>query len=800
MAMTNIEEITKMLEKLEDVVKAANELYDPNNPDNLNNRTSDATIISHMEGDKDNYSKDDIKNIEGLINIKNSALLKEIHTAFSSKTGRDPNSIAQRDLKTFDEIDTLVKQMSETLKKQGLHKGKKTEQFLKKHITYAGYDAIQKEGSVDAAKLETLFVKNITEEVAKEKKAKAMGMSTANFGISTDNMYQGGSIGQAVRDSEKGKYKMDNAALWNFPKKFENWVKSWKENSEERKRNFAIGARQFLNDMIAKFIENKFIGGSLMDTVKLVGLLIASKLSKLGPIGKALGVLLVALLPFISTILPNLLQKLFNNLTTKFIASLVKTQTADAASNLLGNTPSKVFGNLSKAKVAAGIGGAVVGIAAGAAAMKIGSDVLEKRKKEGSASGQLFGWISKIGGALGIIAGIAGVIATTIGATCAPILGIAAAVIGIGALIGALLGKNDEIVKFFENWGKKLWEGLKKFLEHFGIHIGGKGKENSNATNPSVETQWKKVDVIFNSNQGDRALKNYEKGEYEVAYNTSFLPTEAGLKGAEALERKHGKERWHHTCAAAVDDSIEAVKGRRIGGHAYEMIKTMKTSKEFWSQDYQSVNDMFKDLQVGDIVGISQFTDKDQPSQGRYGHITRFMGFDKKGQPIFKSDGRETRKDKFGNEYLQSINYMNYAKAHGASLTLFKHLDKMGNEYVYREKEKDETTGKMVIKTKNKRGETIATQDMETYQTTIMKKKEEGKEKGSNIVVGGETESNIVVEAPDMKSSQKSPTINQINIQGGNQKSNSDPSASRTFLNIQAMVNNGMNNPQTIGY
>ena len=228
--------------------------------------------------------------------------------------------------------------------------------------------------------------------------------------------------------------------------------------------------RQFIDDLAEGLSKSKWVGGALMDIVKMVSYFAANWLKQFGPIGKALAVGVVALAPIVGTIIANILAKaLVNSLTNvvKYgllgLGTLLKatflslTQNGLFKAALQGN-PFAKGAAVSKGNLA--IGSFMAATAVGALAV----DSFKKGGARENTAGTALGI-----GALGFaVTGIAALIGGSIAAAVLPIaLPVAAIATGIGLIVKFL----PQIMDFFRYIGEKL--GLIAGKEEDGGYKGG---------------------------------------------------------------------------------------------------------------------------------------------------------------------------------------------------------------------------------------------------------------------------------------------------------------------------------------
>ena len=214
-------------------------------------------------------------------------------------------------------------------------------------------------------------------------------------------------------------------------------------------------SRQFIDDLAEGLGRSKWVGGALMDLIRLASFFAANWLKQFGPIGKALAVGVIALAPIVGTVIANILTKaLVNGLTNVFKAGLLGLGTLLKATffsltknglfkSALQVNPFAKDAAVSKGNLAVGsfLAAGVVG--------KMAYDTW----KEGGVRNKSAGGILGVG-ALGFAAtGIAALIGGSFAAAVAPIaLPIAAIATGIGLIVKFL----PQIMDFFRSIGEKL--------------------------------------------------------------------------------------------------------------------------------------------------------------------------------------------------------------------------------------------------------------------------------------------------------------------------------------------------------
>ncbi len=650
MAMTNYDELYELMKKLnsiaEEIKSNSTSAANINNP---NNPVTDERILEYLKDLKKSnntlkLSESDKKNIANLLQVENSNLVNQIHTAFSESTNRDPNNRVQSEIKSAAEVDILVKQMSNLLKYEGLHKGKVTENFLRRHITYAGYDAIKRDGSVSAATLENLFVKNITEEIAKVKKYEARGLSTKNLGVSISNMYQGGFVNEAVTEAEKGKYKINNAGLrGGIEGKIEEFKKSFKEYREESKRNFAIRARQFINDLITRLIENKFIGGAVKDSFKVLGLFLASKLAKFGPIGRALGIATYLLSSIAGQLLPALIADMIKANGIRGTLTLLLGGILNIFKGGLGMLTSTKFLMGSSGLASAGalaVGGARV--ASGLAsygAWQASQANIEKGKK-GDVGANIIGWIGRL---FSIASGILTVVH--------PLAGIAV------GLLGAVIGNWGNWKATFNSWGEWIKNHMPLKKEE---NKGNQGAGKPYKGNAEVVTS---LGTTTNLNE---KLRVHWTDANEIGIAEGLTDTNASVAlTKKVVDNINKKGQTIGRCLGAMDDALaqiglmnSAEGGPVRKGHAYQAAEVFDKHPEMFEKlahfkqgavgagHSLLTDEFFKDKPIGTIVVLGQY-DKGKKHQnpnekGYSGDIATFIGFNEKGQALIANDHIQT--------------------------------------------------------------------------------------------------------------------------------------------------------------
>lgn len=249
-------------------------------------------------------------------------------------------------------------------------------------------------------------------------------------------------------------------------------------------------SRQFIDDLAEGLGRSKWVGGALMDLIRLASFFAANWLKQFGPIGKALAVGVVALAPIVGTLIANILTKaLVNGLTNVFKTGLLGLGTLLKATFLSltknGLFKSALQGNPFAKDAAVSKGNLAVGsfLAAGVVG-KMAYDTW----KEGGVRNKSAGGILGVG-ALGFAAtGIAALIGGSFAAAVAPIaLPIAAIATGIGLIVKFF----PQIMDFFRSIGEKLGiiAGKDENGNEKGVPYGSKSKSLGQETIEKMKTR-----------------------------------------------------------------------------------------------------------------------------------------------------------------------------------------------------------------------------------------------------------------------------------------------------------------------
>lgn len=242
---------------------------------------------------------------------------------------------------------------------------------------------------------------------------------------------------------------------------------------QEEEKKTAKRTAGFVQDLIEGLGKSKWVGGTLRDTFKLIGLLGANWLSQFGQLGKILGGAFYIAMETAGPFLVSLLLKGLGGVLGKLVGGL-----GGALGRLIGIGGTSAASAGAAGAGAAGAGaagasgaGAVGGLAAkagtvvargagaiglGAGAFFAGRESINSFKEGDKVGGSAFG-----AGALGL--GVAAIAALVAGIS-APVTLIAGAIGGIAVAVGAIWKNREAILDHFKKH-KDFYDRILKFID-----------------------------------------------------------------------------------------------------------------------------------------------------------------------------------------------------------------------------------------------------------------------------------------------------------------------------------------------
>lgn len=365
------------------------------------------------------------------------------------------------------EIDKITSKYVDTLKKLNIELGKEGEEIVKSFKGSAKVVADSKQG-LSAEKYKEEF-KNLalTEVISKANSASRDGKDPSAFIKNFSDSKVAKAIAKEI-DTSLG--KNTDGAIYKLQGFFG-------EHFQQAKKDL----RAFGADLIEGLAANKFVGGALKDTFKLIGLLGASWLSHFGRLGQILGTAFYVAMETAGPLLATLLVKGLGSIIGKGFLTLGNTIWKAASFIALGagkglmNLSVRGGGSIAELATAGSIGQKVsaiakVGGALGGGALGLGGAFLAGReavkdwKSGNKGRATAFGVGAGFLGAGGIAA-IATLFTAAAAPFVAPLLAIGAGIAGLTAL-WKKYGENvkkwfGERKKDTENWIKEHKDSLK---------------------------------------------------------------------------------------------------------------------------------------------------------------------------------------------------------------------------------------------------------------------------------------------------------------------------------------------------
>ena len=413
-------------------------------------------------------------------------------------------------------------------------------------------DKIKNEkGKVDANKLVASLSNIVASAVAQSLRAEQRGSKGALLrGVSKDSSEM-----KALADEIAKKIGMEQVADGAMAK----LIGFFKGEDKEKEKKL----KKFGEDLIEGLANNKFVGGALTDTFKLIGLMGASWLSQFGQLGRILGGAFYVAMSTAGPLLVNSLLKGMGNLLAKGIVSLGKfigTQggrllgavgrgTANLASSVGRGAMDLSFkaggpladlataGTTGQKALAVGrvAGGAAVGLGALAGAVYAGKEGVDSWKQGRKGNALAFG-----AGGLALGAGaIAAVIAGAFAPVTLTLVGIGAAIVGISALWKRFHKDTKDHNKKMEEEAEKkqgFWSNFINWLKSCWPW----GNKNATTQQEMGENATVgKANKIFKTGTSAELLTGVHKGPKNKHLDLKKM-TEADWQQADTLEPVYG--------------------------------------------------------------------------------------------------------------------------------------------------------------------------------------------------------------------------------------------------------------------
>ena len=367
------------------------------------------------------------------------------------------------------EIRKSISNITSTLDEMGIEFGKEGKKFVR-HIKDTAI-AESKRGDLSFEQFKRNVINVALPELfIKEQKAQAKGVgSTFIKNFSNSSM--------AKDIAEEINKKLGLASEFNsFRYKMEAF---FGKHYSEAKKNL----KSFGEDLIEGLSKNKFVGGALHDTFRLIGLIGGRWLSQFGQLGKILGASFYIAMEAFGPKLAGLIVKGLGNVIGKAFLGLGKTvwsaatMVAGFVGNGLGNLSAKGLGSIAElgtavtrgekvlaaGKVAGGIGGGALGLGG---AYLAGKEAVKDWKSGHRGRATSFGIGAGFLGAGGIAA-IASLFTAVAAPFVAPLLAIGVAIAGLTALWKKY---GDNVKQWFGKVGENVKKGFGKvgdFLKGF---------------------------------------------------------------------------------------------------------------------------------------------------------------------------------------------------------------------------------------------------------------------------------------------------------------------------------------------
>ena len=346
------------------------------------------------------------------------------------------------------------------------------------------------------------------------------------FKAGIDN-FVGSGIFESMRGEERGVKKsqlyfrntLDNEKLIDVYKDLANKTgikidsiqyKLW-SLFQDAKQDFKKSMKQFGADLIEGLEKSKWIGGTLRDTFRLIGLLGANWMSQFGQLGRILGgafyVAMELAGPFMVNLLLKGMGKLFIDFLPRMVGNLVMGVIGSSAAGAAGGAASGAASGVVTGLVAGGVGGAATGgaLATTGATMSLVGGATTGAATVGALSGG--GALATTGATMSLAGG-----ATTGGALAAgaiPIVGqVLIALAGIALTIGALVFLWKKFAPKIEKYMEERKEDSDKsnsFMDWLrDIRPWGKGDKGGDTGGPTNAGFLKGMSDLMNSSSFGR--------------------------------------------------------------------------------------------------------------------------------------------------------------------------------------------------------------------------------------------------------------------------------------------------------
>ena len=308
-------------------------------------------------------------NAQALIHeLENSTFAKVIIEAMKNQIAK--GQAKEGPLSTKQDVDKFISLLANTFRNEHMYRTKETTKFLNE-LKKALKDAVASGVQISRQGAIVYGTQGTYSAIAQSQKASYKGKGAIPLNVSNLTP-PGATVVQQAQNYylPKGHFEKTMTTTTN------KLIGFFKTQAEEAEKKDKKKIRGFLNDLINGLLKHRFFGGVIMDLFKLAGYWIATQLGKLGPWGKALGGIAIAL----STTIPGLIISNIGKLigaVGRGVVSIVKAIGTAAMGRIFGrNNTSKIATTAATTAGVAGGAGAVattVGATGGAIA---GSNVI----------------------------------------------------------------------------------------------------------------------------------------------------------------------------------------------------------------------------------------------------------------------------------------------------------------------------------------------------------------------------------------------------------------------------------------
>ena len=319
-----------------------------------------------------------LRSLQGVNNdAKAQALIHELENSTFAKIIVEAmkNQIASGQAKkgplvTKQDVDKFISLLSNTFKNEHMYRTKETTKFLNE-IKKALKDAVASGVQISRQGAIVYGTQGTYSAIAQSQKASYKGKGAIPLNVS--NLTP---TGAAVVQQAQNYYLPKGHFAKTMTTTTNKLISFFKNQAEEAEKKDKKKIRGFLDDLIKGLLKHKFFGGVIMDLFKLAGYWIATQLGKLGPWGKALGGIAIALSATIPGLIISNIGKLIGAIG-RGVVSIVRAIGTAAMGRIFGrNNTSKIATTAATTAGVAGGAGAVattVGATGGAVA---GSNVI----------------------------------------------------------------------------------------------------------------------------------------------------------------------------------------------------------------------------------------------------------------------------------------------------------------------------------------------------------------------------------------------------------------------------------------